>query len=279
MTRIVTTERSQRLHRTVSVTPAHPPKECERANGHAPTKRVLELSQRLDRRASESAGPVTEQTGFVSGGLRGRFAGGTALPWEVVRADQRVRLTRAVVSVAAARGYAAVTVREVVRRAGVSQKTVYANFAGLADILLTACDEALEWVLGGFERAVAGEARWPDGVREGLRCLLERLASKPELARCCFVELCALGSPGEECRLRAIARLAAALRPPGAQASRGRGLNVGDELVAGGVWHAIEAAVLAREEAGLVSLLPALHWHVVLRCRDGRGQGERRRDA
>lgn len=226
----------------------------------AGTQRSLAISPRPERRAVGIEKPErAAEPRSAPRGPRGQLVGGSRFPREVVRADQRARLMRAVVAVVAARGYPAATVREVLWRAGVSQETLYAHFGGIKDALLTACDAGLDWVLGGVEEAVAA-GRGRDRVREGLRCLLERFASEPELARCCFVEMCALGAPGEECRLRALERLAAALGLA-IDARWDGGASIADEQMAGGVWHTIEIAVLARDTASLISLLPALDQH------------------
>jgi AcrR family transcriptional regulator len=199
----------------------------------------------------------------VPRGPRGQLPGGKHLPADVVSADQRERLLRAVVAVVAARGRASTRVRDVLRCAGVSQKTLYTQFAGLDDLLLSACDAWLADLLDDVERAVAGRGLWAQGIRDGLRCLLEGVAAHPDLGHCCFLELCALGTAGEKRRLRALEQLAAALRP-GSTGERPRGrLHVSDELVAGGVWHAVEAAILSTGTRGLVSLLPGLHAHVL----------------
>lgn len=187
------------------------------------------------------------------------------LPAEVVSRDQRRRLSRSVVAVVAAQGLAGARVRDVLRGARVSQKTLYDQFAGVCDLLLSACDAWLGELLDDVEGAVAGRTVWADGVGDGLRCLLEGVAAQPELARCCFVELCAVGSAGEECRLRALERLATTLRP----GSGGR-LDPLDELLAGGVWHALGAAILSGRTRSLVSLLPDLQ-AFVLACAGSTG--------
>jgi AcrR family transcriptional regulator len=165
-------------------------------------------------------------------------------------------------------------VRDVLRRAGVSQKTLYQQFAGIHDLLLSACDAWLMDVLDDVERAVARRAPWAQGVRDGLRCLLERVAAQPELAQCCFLELCALGSPGEECRLRALERLATTLGPESREQRARGGLNLSDELLAGGVWHALETAILSTRTRSLATLLPQLHEHA-LTCAGVRQETDR----
>jgi AcrR family transcriptional regulator len=189
----------------------------------------------------------------VVAGMQGRPRGG----------ELRERLLRAVVSLVAANGYARTRVSEVARAARVQHGVLYANFDGLGDALLTACDRWLEQLLDQVERAVVCEQDWRAGVREGLRWLLLRGAGEREIARCCFLELCALGTPGEECRLRVLERLAVALSPV-AREGRARGApTVFEELAVGGIWHGVQAGLVSEGSERLPSLLPVLHRHVV----------------
>lgn len=214
--------------------------------------------------SAEVAEPAEwHESSLIRRGTRGQLVGGNRMPRRAVSADQRARLLRAVVRVAVARGYSGTTVHEVARTAGVAQKTLYVHFGGLPGTLLAACDEAFGWVLGDVERRVAAEAQWPERSRNGLRCFLEGFASVPDLAWCCFVELCAVGGAGEACRRRALRRFTAALSPSPADSERGGRMGVLDELIAGGVWHATEVAVMAGAQASLVSLLPALEEQIL----------------
>src|SRR5437588_12617692 len=58
----------------------------------------------------------------------------------VVRASQRVRLLAGVTAVVAHRGYAAATITEVARRAGVSPNVFYEHFTDLEDCFVAAYD-------------------------------------------------------------------------------------------------------------------------------------------
>lgn len=175
----------------------------------------------------------------------------------MVAADQRRRLIAAVVTVVATRGYAHTTVVAVCRHAGVSERTLYQQFTGLPDLMVTTCQQGLDWVLGGVEQAVRTEPGC-DGVRAGLRCLLERFGQEPELARCCLFEVCTAGAAGKQCRQRAVARLAAALWPSGDQAPSGADVGIRAELATGAVWHAIETRVFNGGASSLPALLPVL---------------------
>ena len=107
------------------------------------------------------------------------------------------------------------------------------------DCLLAACDASLGRLFEGLEQAIAAEPDWAQGVRRGLRALLERTAAEPQLARVWFVELHAVNVAGAERHAVAIDRLAVALRPPGGNSASIT--RVRDQIIAGGVWHTIGA--------------------------------------
>lgn len=220
-------------------------------------------------------GGVAGELALVPRGPRGQLRPGLRLPPEVLAADQRRRLLAAVVSVVAVHGRAGTRMRDVLYCAGVSQETLYAQFASVDDLLLCAGEKWLTELLADLERALAGGGSWEEAAGSGLRCLLEDVAASPDLARCCFVELCAIGPQGLQCRARALRRLAVLLRPPSSTPSDGGGLSVADELLAGGVWHAIESAVLAGQAANLPSLLPTLESYVTLCGRERAGEDRR----
>src|SRR5687768_18574853 len=69
---------------------------------------------------------------------------------DVVEASQRTRLLEAVGRAVAERGYAAATIDDVVRRAGVSKKTFYEHFADKQDCFLAAYEAASEELLERF---------------------------------------------------------------------------------------------------------------------------------
>jgi AcrR family transcriptional regulator len=218
--------------------------------------------------------PSAQRLLLTRRGPQGQLAGGSRLPAHVVGTDQRQRLLGSVVALVAAHGLPRTRVHAVLRRAGVSQSAFYAHYAGLGDLLLCACDAWLDQLLDRVELAVARRGVWAEGVHDGLRCLLAGVAEEPDLGRCSFLELCRLGSAGEECRRRALERLAAALRlgsntgrpcsalPLHGHQHQAGGLSVADELLAGGVWHVVEAAILSTGARGLGSLLPDLYEHV-----------------
>lgn len=119
--------------------------------------------------------------------------GGTAVASEGVVQDQRARILRALVEVAAEHGFGCATVALVVTRARVSTRTFYQLFDGLEECLIAVMDGALEQVVALAAQELAGATSWQDGVRSALAAVLSFFDTEPELARVCIVETLAGG--------------------------------------------------------------------------------------
>jgi AcrR family transcriptional regulator len=107
---------------------------------------------------------------------------------------QRERLVRAALSTVADLGYAPTTVREVVRRAGVSLKAFYEHFEDKQDCVLTAVRESMQ-VLPRHLGDPPGEDA-EERLRSVFRRPLEFFAAEPEVARAFHLELRAAGPEG-----------------------------------------------------------------------------------
>lgn len=81
----------------------------------------------------------------------------TAAQFEAVRADAQDRLERAALRVFARRGYAAATVRDVAREAGVAQGLLYNYYRGKGDLLAAVFRRSMGDVDASFA-AAAGDA-------------------------------------------------------------------------------------------------------------------------
>src|SRR4029079_8566329 len=126
----------------------------------------------------------------------------------LVAASQRARLLWAVGRAVAEKGYAAATIEDIVRDAGVSKKTFYEHFSDKLDCFLAAyeaaSDELLAHVRAAQEGAEAGAAptaragsapadragsappgdagsEWLARTRAGIHAYLRWLAAEPEL--------------------------------------------------------------------------------------------------
>jgi len=126
---------------------------------------------------------------------RGRHA---LAPEEVLR-DQRERLLAAVPAVAAERGYEAMSVADIVKRAAVSRNAFYKNFSDKQDCVATAHEVGHERLFDVLSAPCYEGATIRERVERSLTAALETLAAEPDLARLLFVEA---PSAGEDIALR-----------------------------------------------------------------------------
>lgn len=124
------------------------------------------------------------------------------LPPEVVARSQRERLLEAAVRVVAEKGYAATTVADLTREAGVSRTTFYEHFEDKGACFLAAYDNAVDALVRRVATAYESQERWPERARAGLTELLAALAEEPDLARLALVDIGSAG-PAAQRRYRA----------------------------------------------------------------------------
>jgi AcrR family transcriptional regulator len=110
-------------------------------------------------------------------------------------------MLEAMVRVAAAKGYEATTVSDVVETAGVSRETFDATFVGKEGCFLEAYDAVINVLVAHVSTAFESAAGlpWPDRIVAGLRALAGLLASEHDIARMAMVEVTAVG---EDARIR-----------------------------------------------------------------------------
>jgi AcrR family transcriptional regulator len=112
---------------------------------------------------------------------------------EFIAQHQRARIVAALAQETAEKGYRAVTVAHIVKRAGIARNTFYENFSSKEDCFLATQEFAMSAAL---ERVVAtaGEIDdWPQRVRAGLTAFLTYVGEEPALARTCMVEALSAG--------------------------------------------------------------------------------------
>jgi AcrR family transcriptional regulator len=121
--------------------------------------------------------------------------------------SQRERLLEAMLRVAAAKGYEATTIKDVIEVAGVSRENFDEMFTDKSACFLEAYDAVFDvldaHVTSAYE-AAAGEP-WPERVAAVLTALVELLSLEAEIARMAMVEVTAAG---DEVRARYRAALA-----------------------------------------------------------------------
>jgi AcrR family transcriptional regulator len=211
----------------------------------------------------------------------GRFpAGVRTLPADLVKAVQRQRLLAAMISTVTEAGYSALTVQNVLTRAGISRPTFYEQFEDKEDCFLAAFDAAAARMRERIEAAVADSGpSWRDQLRSGIAELLRYIAAESEEARMVIVEARASSPAGLQRRDELLDYFASCIdalvredldEPPSA-------------IAAAGVVGGIEAVVYARLQKGeteeLDALLPSLMYFAVLAYAGREAAGEELDDA
>ncbi len=181
------------------------------------------------------------------------------LPPEVVARSQRERLLEATMRIVAEKGYAATTVTDLTREAGISRTTFYQLFEDKEACFLAAYDAAVDGLVRRITAAYEAEERWPDRARAGLRTLLEALAADPAQARLALVDVAAAG-PAAQRRFRAaVQRLTPFLDEGRDYAPGGRALPANaSRMAAGAVVGLISDELVAGRSDKLPGLLSDL---------------------
>ena len=120
---------------------------------------------------------------------------------EGVLASQRERIVSAMLDCAAANGYSATTVTDVVSTARVSRNAFYELFDDKEDCFLAACDESWQELLDALY-AQAAEPTWIEAQKKGMRVYLRWWQDQPWMAYGYLVELPAAGRRAQEQRDR-----------------------------------------------------------------------------
>jgi AcrR family transcriptional regulator len=146
------------------------------------------------------------QEGSLSGshaGKKGLPRGRSRLPAPDVHASQRERLLRATVAACADKGYPAVTVADIVRRAKVSRAAFYLHFRSREDCFFAATRRGKQLLFDAVAQAshAAHEQESTsdeDVLRAGIRAFLRFLADEPAFARVFYIDMPAAGPSAVE---------------------------------------------------------------------------------
>lgn len=107
---------------------------------------------------------------------------------EFIAQHQRARIINALALEVSEKGYRAVTVADIVKRAGIARNTFYENFGSKEDCFLAAQQFAMSTALGRVVEAAGEIEEWPFRVEAGLAAFLRYVAEEPALARTCMVD-------------------------------------------------------------------------------------------
>jgi AcrR family transcriptional regulator len=121
----------------------------------------------------------------------------TAPAEDSIRAEQpRERIMRAILELAANKGGANVTHRDIANAAGVSYGTFYKHFQGKQAAQLAACEAVRERLAARVRATVAAAPDWPTGIRDGLAAYLDAAAADTAATRVMALDSLSLGRPG-----------------------------------------------------------------------------------
>lgn len=126
---------------------------------------------------------------------------------EEVAESQRARILEAMRAAVAEHGYQDASVADVIKRAGVSRKTFYAQFEDKEACFVVAYDEHVRRLQAIVLDAFDAQDDWVPALRAGLTALLNALAYDPALARFCFVDVLAAGPKAAQRRNEAMRAL------------------------------------------------------------------------
>ena len=181
------------------------------------------------------------------------------LPREFITRHQRARIVTALAQETCEKGYRAVTVADIVKRAAIARNTFYENFKSKEDCFLATQEYAMSAAL---ERVVAAAAElddWPLRVRAGLAAFLEYVAEEPALARTCMVESLTAGPAAvkyyEESQQAFVSlfQLGRAVSPHGADLP-----ETMEEAIIGGVFWIVYQRLAAAAASTVPELLPGV---------------------
>jgi len=178
---------------------------------------------------------------------------------EFITRHQRARIINALAAETAAKGYRAVTVADIVRRAGIARNTFYDNFSSKQDCFLATLDFAREEALRRIVEAATEVESWQMRVHAGLAAFLGYVASEPALARTCIVESLSAGPEAVERYEESLQKFLPLFRIGRKVSPHGDELPPTlEEAIAGGIFWIIYNRIVLGQTEQIEELLPEL---------------------
>ncbi|MGI9217730.1 MAG: TetR/AcrR family transcriptional regulator, partial [Hydrogenophaga sp.] len=176
--------------------------------------------------------------------------------------EHRTRLLQAMGSSAADRGFAATTIADIVREAGVSKRTFYEHFASKEACFLALYRGVSASALRTLSESVRPEKPWHHQIEAALNAYFAHLSAGPRLLRTLFVEVHHLGEEGAVVRREVMQHLADFLlqtvNVPGGDAATASALTPTMAMAAvGGINELVLMAIERGEAEQLTGLTPA----------------------
>lgn len=178
---------------------------------------------------------------------------------EFIARHQRARIIAALAEETMDRGYRAVTVADIVRRAGIARNTFYDNFSSKEDCFLATQDFAVEESLARVLEAAGTEDDWEAHTAAGLAAFLKYVSDEPALARTCIVEALSAGEAAQERYEQSLQAFVPLLRKGREHSEHGDDLpETLEETIVGGIFWVIYQRIVLGEAERIESLLPDL---------------------
>jgi AcrR family transcriptional regulator len=122
-----------------------------------------------------------------------KLSPGPGVSREDVEQNHRERLYGATVAVVANKGYAATTVADLTRVAGVSRTTFYRYFADKEACLVATLEVLVDGVTAVTTNRMSGGKEWQERALAGMNAFMQMLVTQPDAARLCVIEADAAG--------------------------------------------------------------------------------------
>ena len=183
-----------------------------------------------------------------------------ALPQDVVIAHQRERLLAAVAAATAEEGYADLTVRGLIDRAGVSRRTFYQLFDDKNECVFAAHERAFERLSEVLVGACRMRLPWPDRVAAAIGASLDYAVRSPEEAQLVVVACHTASEPKLASRGHAAHEKLADLLRAGRKQTEVKHTppDLTEQAGVGAAMAVVGARLLAGEVAALPLLAPEL---------------------
>jgi AcrR family transcriptional regulator len=176
---------------------------------------------------------------------------------EQIAHHQRERLIAGLAEAVAEKGYAAVTLSDIVRHAKVSRRVFYANFDGKEQCFLAAFEVVVDHLRDLVAAAATGVEGWPREAIVATRAALTFLAEEPDLARLCLAESRVAGPAVTARFTEAVGEMAPLLRRGrGERPEAARLPDSTEDSTIGSIVSLAQRKVAAGEAGRLGDLLP-----------------------
>lgn len=178
---------------------------------------------------------------------------------EFIAQHQRARIINALALEVSEKGYRAVTVADIVKRAGIARNTFYENFGSKEDCFLAAQQFAMSAALGRVVEAAGAIDSWPYRVEAGLDAFLRFVAEEPALARTCMVDALAAAPTSVRYYEESLQAFVSLFRLGRDVSPHGRELpETLEEALIGGVFWILYQRLQSEDSEGIDGLLPEL---------------------